>query len=148
MNTEIDWDLASCMDYNDVDFEKKDIAEVLAVVEGERDGADWHWIVSLKDNRYAYIIGGCNYTGWDCQSWATATLYDTPELACLDADKTISGLSEKLLNQVQTSKRKTWREERDREFINKATVMLDINIFKKTNNKDKKPYTLDYKIVK
>jgi hypothetical protein len=59
-----------------------DIEKVLAVVEGESDGADWHWILKLKapvnKMRYVYLVGGCDYTGWDCQSWATHKFAKTP----------------------------------------------------------------------
>ena len=37
----------------------------LAVVEGEHDGASYHWIVRLTGDRHVYMTGGCDYTGWD-----------------------------------------------------------------------------------
>jgi hypothetical protein len=43
--------------------------QVLLEITGENDGPDWVWIVLLKDGRHAYIRGGCDYTGWECQSW-------------------------------------------------------------------------------
>ena len=45
-------------------------AAVLHELTGENDGPEWHWLVRLADGRHAYIHGGCDYTGWDCQSWA------------------------------------------------------------------------------
>ncbi len=45
-----------------------EIKRVLAVIEGERDGAHWHWIVELEDGTFAYLNGWCDYTGWDCHS--------------------------------------------------------------------------------
>lgn len=60
------YDLESCLNCNPQEgFTEKDVTAILAVVEGERDGKDWHWIVKLNDERHAYIVGGCDYTGWD-----------------------------------------------------------------------------------
>lgn len=39
---------------------------------GQNDGADWHWTV-VTGGRTWLIVAGCDYTGWDCQSWLTAT---------------------------------------------------------------------------
>ena len=67
----IDWDLVACLQYNAQDgFTVADIAKVLAVVEGENDGADWRWVLRLNDGRFVFLQGGCDYTGWDCQSSA------------------------------------------------------------------------------
>ncbi len=46
-----------------------DILEELYEITGENDGASWHWIVRTEKG-YAYIEGGCDYTGWDCHSHA------------------------------------------------------------------------------
>lgn len=43
-------------------------ATVLLELTGGNDGPEWHWLVRLADRRHAYIHGGCDYTGWDCQS--------------------------------------------------------------------------------
>ena len=60
------YDIRACLEYNpQKGFDVEDIDKVLAVVEGERDGKDWHWIFSLHDKRYVYLVGGCDYTGWD-----------------------------------------------------------------------------------
>ncbi|RJQ33869.1 hypothetical protein C4568_03650 [Candidatus Parcubacteria bacterium] len=66
---EIDWDLKEMCLLANVD--KNDIDNVLAAVYGENDGADWHYIVLMKDGEHAYISGGCDYTGWDCQASAS-----------------------------------------------------------------------------
>ena len=68
----IDWDLLACLQYNPQDFTIEDIARVLAVYEGENDGNNWRWIIRLTDGRFVFLIGGCDYTGWDCQSGATS----------------------------------------------------------------------------
>src|ERR1700733_13742175 len=53
---------------NSGEIDEDDIESLLACVEGENDGYSWHWIVKLKDGAYGYLTGGCDYTGWDCQS--------------------------------------------------------------------------------
>lgn len=45
-----------------------ELQEIVLELTGENDGADWHWIVKLNDGTYAYIHGGCDNTGWDCQA--------------------------------------------------------------------------------
>lgn len=44
------------------------ILEIIAHIDGENDGPNWHWLALLENGRVAYITGGCDYTGWDCQS--------------------------------------------------------------------------------
>jgi len=74
----IDDDLESAIEYNPQPYSVDDIARVLACVPGEHDGADWHWILELKQPRliknfhgldipcqFVYATGGCDYTGWD-----------------------------------------------------------------------------------
>ena len=58
-----------------------DIVEVLAVIEGANDGPNWHWLLALEHN-FTYITGGCDYTGWGCQSGAEK--FEAPTLTeCL-----------------------------------------------------------------
>ena len=139
-----DWDLEACLDYNDVGLSKSDIREILAVWEGENDGDDWRWIVRLADDQFAFIQGWCDYTGWDCQSGATAVRADTPEDAARYAlgeqnlevvevsnpggmGRMISILTgihmsnaqevyDSLLAQLNDGKAKTWREAKDEEL--------------------------------
>lgn len=47
------------------EFTREDVVEILAMVEGENDMSDWQIVCRLKDGRYAYLTGGCDYTGWD-----------------------------------------------------------------------------------
>lgn len=62
-------DLYYALEYNDRPKEIKDtfITEIVAEVAGANDELDWHWIVKLSNGKYAYLQGGCDYTGWDCQ---------------------------------------------------------------------------------
>lgn len=46
----------------------KDIDVIVAEVCGQNDDDDWYWILQLKDGSFAWAVGGCDYTGWDCQS--------------------------------------------------------------------------------
>lgn len=55
------------------------IEKVLARIDGENDGPEWHWLLKLKDGRFAYAFGGCDYTGWDCQSSLNVNTYETLE---------------------------------------------------------------------
>lgn len=48
-------------------FSREDVAEIVALVEGENDGDEWVGVFLLKDGRYAAIAAGCDYTGWGCQ---------------------------------------------------------------------------------
>jgi hypothetical protein len=61
----IDYDLDACLEYNPQDFQLEDITEVFAIVEGEADEFDWHWLLGLDNGTFAYLTGGCDYTGWD-----------------------------------------------------------------------------------
>lgn len=76
----IDYDLSSNYSYNlkgNVGFRIEDIAYVLAEVMGENDGPDYHWLVAMNDHTYAYVSGGCDYTGWDCQSSGAVEIFPT-----------------------------------------------------------------------
>ena len=61
------YDLSAACEENGID--SSDLVDVLLEITGENDEADWHWIVTTTSG-FAYISGGCDYTGWDCQSGA------------------------------------------------------------------------------
>lgn len=123
----IDWDLEACLEYNPQSFTVDDIEVVLAVWEGENDGDDWRWILQLKDGRFVFLQGGCDYTGWDCQSSAVSIFADTAIDATIyastgtndkrytcEADQTVYL---QLFEQIEKGdKLKTWREKMDSEF--------------------------------
>ena len=74
----IDYSLSACIEYNSIGLDLPDFKKVLAVWEGENDGDDWRWVIKLTKEAkakfgygFVFIQGGCDYTGWDCQSWAT-----------------------------------------------------------------------------
>ena len=59
---ELPYDLKAACQYNGIDI--SDVTKILLEITGEKDECDWHWIVKTKEG-YAYIAGGCSYTGWD-----------------------------------------------------------------------------------
>lgn len=73
-----DADLCSAINYH-LSITKEDIKSVLAQIPGEADGPDWYWIIELNNGQFALIQGACDYTGWDCQSYAEITFADTAE---------------------------------------------------------------------
>ncbi len=65
--------------------------------QGEDSGRGWsedgvtEWaggfLFKLKDGRYAYVSGWCDYTGWGCQDGAEAVFFDAlPQLVVLDTE--------------------------------------------------------------
>jgi alkyl hydroperoxide reductase subunit AhpC len=50
---------------SDREFTREDVEEIIASVDGENDTAAWMGIFKLKDGRYLYAEGSCDYTGWD-----------------------------------------------------------------------------------
>ena len=128
----VDYDLLACLEYNpQPDFTALNIEKVMAVYEGEHDEEDWIWIIQLRDEAgYVFLQGGCDYTGWDCQSDAISLVADTP-IAALEAgmvmvnqEWTIHGMPTiymdrytVLMLQLKTGdKAKTWREIMDKKF--------------------------------
>lgn len=125
--TGIDYDFGACLQYNPQPFIIENVKKVLAIIEGDNDGPDWHWVVALRGegNVFVYMRGGCDYTGWDCQSWAE-TVYLSPTFGLLDGIKKLSNnydslnplaIYQALQAQLLTQqKKKTWREENDKIF--------------------------------
>lgn len=44
---------------------REDVAEILALREGERDMRPWYIVGRAKDGRWFALEAGCDYTGWD-----------------------------------------------------------------------------------
>ena len=125
MASEIDYDLEACLQYNpQPSFTIEDVKKVLAIIEGENDGPDWHWILLLNDDRFIYLRGGCDYTGWDCQSSATHIALETDmplhkaviELKQYEDDSELLKFTTELQRQIEQGKSETWRERKDKEF--------------------------------
>lgn len=131
----IDSDLYYCLEYNAQPFNIDDIEKVLAVFEGANDEKDWRWVIKLTkeaakkfENKFAYLQGGCDYTGWDCQSSADSRFCKTAlkaaeyakssEFSSYEDDTFKLGVYAKLVEQLKSQKNKTWRENKDVEFSN------------------------------
>jgi hypothetical protein len=55
-------------------FGVDDVAEILATDDGENDERQWVGVFRLTNGQFAFVEGGCDYTGWDCQSSAYGTV--------------------------------------------------------------------------
>lgn len=53
------------MDVATSPFRLRDVAEVIAVREGENDERNWFCVGRLFDGRWFALDAGCDYTGWD-----------------------------------------------------------------------------------
>src|SRR3990167_997386 len=73
-----DYELEYALDVHGY-FAIEDIDTILAAVHGENNEFEWYWIILLKDGTIGLLQGGCDYTGWDCQSDLTWLTADTPE---------------------------------------------------------------------
>lgn len=45
-------------------FTREDVETIFGLLEGDNDGPSWVGVFKLKDGRYAYLTGSCDYTGW------------------------------------------------------------------------------------
>jgi hypothetical protein len=46
-------------------FSREDVEEITNMLPGENYGPSWIIYGRLKDSRWFYAEGGCDYTGWD-----------------------------------------------------------------------------------
>lgn len=60
-------------------FTREDVEEIRHITVGENDEEHWRIAGRLKDGRWFYVDGWCDYTGWDCQSGIAAFLADSYE---------------------------------------------------------------------
>ena len=78
-------------------FTRSDVAEVLAMSDGENDERDWIGLFRLHDGRIAFLSAGCDYTGWDCQAGGYAIVgVNVPDMIRLglgEADRARLGFS-------------------------------------------------------
>lgn len=134
----IDYDLAACLEYNpQVGWSIDDIKEVLAVYEGERDGECWRWAIKLNDGMFVLLVGGCDYTGWDCQSHADGYFANSAYGAAIAEPRPLSGREVKtwhwqaaryeLISQLGRRKKETWREKTDTVFETAKKVLLSLS---------------------
>ena len=62
-------------------FQFDDIAQIVALSNGDNDGPSWLGLFETHDNCYLYVEAGCDYTGWDCQANASAEWHTDLEQA-------------------------------------------------------------------
>ena len=112
-----DWNLRMCLYNNpEIGFLIGSVKRTLAVVEGERDERAWHWLLEmLGEGHFVYLIGGCDYSGWDCRSWATKYVGDSPYAAILACQEQVQSTDyentqQQLLAQLADGLVRTTRE--------------------------------------
>ena len=74
-NQEVD-ELVLAFEYNTCQLSFDDLKAAESIVctyKGCNDGTDWKWTIVTGGQTW-HIVAGCDYTGWDCQSWLTATV--------------------------------------------------------------------------
>jgi len=98
------YDLRSACEYNNID--SSDLVDVLLEITGENNEASWHWIVRTTSG-YAYISGGCDYTGWDCQSGAERFDAATQEAALALCSQDVRRVFEDMLVKGETVRSNT-----------------------------------------
>ena len=52
-----------------VDMDLPNIPGLLMLQQGEKDEQSWVWEVAFANGDVWTVTGGCDYTGWDCQSY-------------------------------------------------------------------------------
>jgi len=102
-----DYDLAAAFSNNGGIEQLEGLAMVIATIYGENDGAPWHWLLAFFDGRYAYATGGCDYTGWDCQSSASIHFASTQDEALALADQDARRVFEEMLSKGENSRPNT-----------------------------------------
>lgn len=60
-------------------FTREDVADIVAMSEGENDGPPWVIYGRLHDGRWFYLEAGCDYTGWACHAGGSATMATSRE---------------------------------------------------------------------
>ena len=46
-------------------FTREDVKRIIAMSDGENDESEWIGVFELHDGRFASVVAGCDYTGWD-----------------------------------------------------------------------------------
>lgn len=66
------WELGHAIESNPGslpdDFDRRLVKRVDLIQRGENEELDWIWTVLFEDGTAAEFRGGCDFTGWDCQS--------------------------------------------------------------------------------
>jgi hypothetical protein len=64
---------------SDEPFARSDVARIVAISDGEKDGLEWIGLFELKDGRFGFVRAGCDFTGWDCQASGDAEVASSAE---------------------------------------------------------------------
>jgi hypothetical protein len=81
------YDLSESVDRSEVG--KDDIKQIAAAWGDGPGGSEWTggFLMELKDGRWLYLTGWCDYTGWGCQDGIEEKYFDAkPELDSLTKD--------------------------------------------------------------
>lgn len=75
-------DFVYACEYNDPGPMKDSVGIISfqMIEQGFNDGGDWKWVVMFDTGEVWMAVGGCDYTGWDCQSWLEWTRLETMPL--------------------------------------------------------------------
>lgn len=120
----VDYDLVAAFEYNDHDWPLDEIEQVLAVWEGENDGDNWRWVVKRSNGEFWFIDGGCDYTGWDCQSWLSMVqMGSLDDLVQFEDNETVVA---NLADQLEQGKHVTWTEQKREELGLDEVPRIDI----------------------
>lgn len=60
----------------DIAYARTDIKKVIALVDGENDGAQWLGVFEMNDGLFLVVRAGCDYTGWGCQEGGNSDVAD------------------------------------------------------------------------
>lgn len=58
-------------------YSREHVASVVAIEDGENDGAEWIGLFKMTDGRWLVVRAGCDYTGWGCQEGGSSDVADT-----------------------------------------------------------------------
>ncbi len=132
-----DYDFEAAFEYNpQYNLDIADVVKILAVWEGENDGDAWRWIVSLKNGKFAYLHGSCDFTGWDCQSGLSNDQGENPfDLVALEDNLDVQ---KSLMKQLRRkSSLKTWRQAMDEKLKIGETKVLSVEDMVRIANEKK-----------
>ena len=91
-------DLWYALKYNPpVQFKVEDVRDIVAEVAGANDEYDWWWVLKMDGGKYFLLSGGCDYTGWDCQSSTEEHGYFDSALLAAEASPEIEKYSDRVI---------------------------------------------------